>query len=164
MHEKNSQFILLRIPPHLVRLLGKIHALSIEVLRIPKIMVMVSKLVKCVFFLLIFVVILILTRILGYREALPPWEPLCTECGRSRQLNKAHIPKHIHQVFFFITDKELPKKYLIAQTTWKDMNPGFVYTLWNTSMIKELIKHKYPDMETLYNSYDHWVKRADMAR
>ena len=32
MHEKNSQFILLKIPPHVVRLLGKIHALSIEVL------------------------------------------------------------------------------------------------------------------------------------
>ena len=27
-----AQFILLQIPPHLVRLLGKIHALSIEVL------------------------------------------------------------------------------------------------------------------------------------
>ena len=33
MDEKNSQFILLKIPPNLVRLLGKIHALSIEVLR-----------------------------------------------------------------------------------------------------------------------------------
>ena len=32
MHEKNSQFILLKFQPHLVRLLGKIHALSIEVL------------------------------------------------------------------------------------------------------------------------------------
>ena len=31
MHEKNSQFILLKISPHLVRLSGKIHALSIEV-------------------------------------------------------------------------------------------------------------------------------------
>ena len=30
--KKNSQFILLKIPPHLVSLLGKIHALSIEVL------------------------------------------------------------------------------------------------------------------------------------
>ena len=32
MHDKNSQFILLKIPSHLVSLLGKIHALSIEVL------------------------------------------------------------------------------------------------------------------------------------
>ena len=32
MHEKNSQFILLKIPPNLPSLLGKIHALSIEVL------------------------------------------------------------------------------------------------------------------------------------
>ena len=30
-----AQFILLKIPPHLVRLLGKIHALSIEVLYKP---------------------------------------------------------------------------------------------------------------------------------
>ena len=34
MHEKIAQFILLKIPPHLVILLGKIHALSIQVLRI----------------------------------------------------------------------------------------------------------------------------------
>ena len=34
MHETNSQFILLKIPPHSVRLLGKIHALSIEVLNL----------------------------------------------------------------------------------------------------------------------------------
>ena len=33
MHEQNSQLILLKIPPHLVRLLGKMHALSIEVLQ-----------------------------------------------------------------------------------------------------------------------------------
>ena len=32
MKKKQSQFILLKIPPHLVRLLGKIHALSIDVL------------------------------------------------------------------------------------------------------------------------------------
>ena len=32
MHENNSQFILLKIPPPLVRLLGKIHVLGIEVL------------------------------------------------------------------------------------------------------------------------------------
>ena len=36
MHEKNSQFILLKIPPHVVSLLGKIHALSIEILLIFK--------------------------------------------------------------------------------------------------------------------------------
>ena len=33
MHENNAQFILLKIPPHFVRLLGKIHTLTIEVLR-----------------------------------------------------------------------------------------------------------------------------------
>ena len=32
MREKKSQFILLKIPPHLFRLLGKIHASGIEVL------------------------------------------------------------------------------------------------------------------------------------
>ena len=36
MHEKNSQFILLKIPPNLLGLLGKIHALSIEVLYVFK--------------------------------------------------------------------------------------------------------------------------------
>ena len=67
-------------------------------------------------------------------------------------------------MFFFITDKQLPQKYLDAQNTWKDMNPEFGYTLWNTSMVEKLINVKYPELESLYKSYDHWVKRADMAR
>lgn len=125
-------------------------------------MAVLSKGVKLFLLFFIIVIIFILARIVGYRSALPPWE--CSECPGSRPLDKAHIPKHIHQVFFFITDKELPKKYYDAQNTWRGKNPGFRYTLWNTSMVDELIKSKYPELETLYNSYDHWVKRADMAR
>ena len=42
MHEKKSQFILLKIPPNLLNLLGKIHALSIEVLVSAKAVVQVD--------------------------------------------------------------------------------------------------------------------------
>ena len=31
-------------------------------------------------------------------------------------------------------------------------------------MIEELIRSKYPDIEELYHSYTHWVRRADVAR
>ena len=125
-------------------------------------MAVLSKIIKLFLLFFILAIILFLSRIIGYRNALPPWD--CSECRGSRSLDKAHIPKHIHQVFFFVTDKVLPKKYRDAQRTWKEENADFGYTLWNATMVEDLVRRKYPELETLYNSYDHWVKRADMAR
>ena len=85
------------------------------------------------------------------------------ECIGKRLAN-ATIPQHIHQIFFFITDKELPKIYQENQKSWRTQNPGYNYTLWNATMIEELIQRKYPDIEGLYHSYKHWVRRADVAR
>ena len=133
----------------------------------PKTMVtsaMMSRLLKIAILLVLTVVLCIALRILEYQRALPDWKPVCTDCRTNSNYNTAHIPKHIHQVFFFVTDKTLPKKYVLAQDTWKQLNPGYGYTLWNTTMVDGLINEKYPHLERLYNSYDHWVKRADMAR
>ena len=85
------------------------------------------------------------------------------ECIGERRAN-ATISQHIHQIFFFITDKELPKLYQENQKSWRSQNPGYGYTLWDATMIEELIRSKYPDIEELYHSYTHWVRRADVAR
>ena len=67
-----------------------------------------------------------------------------------------NIPQHIHQVFFYITDKKLPKVYQENQNSWRNQNPGYSYTLWNVTMIEELIRNKYPEIEELYHGYNHW--------
>lgn len=43
-------------------------------------------------------------------------------------------------------------------------NPEYQYTLWNETMLDDLISSEYPDIKELYNSYDHWVKRLDVAK
>ena len=87
----------------------------------------------------------------------------CFECIGKRHSN-ATIPQRIHQLFFFITDKELPKQYQENQKSWITQNPGYDYTLWNATMIEDLIRDKYPEVQELYHGYGHWVRRADVAR
>ena len=67
------------------------------------------------------------------------------ECIGKRHSN-ATIPQYIHQIFFFITDKELPKQYQENQTSWITQNPEYDYTLWNATMIEDLIRDKYPKL------------------
>jgi mannosyltransferase OCH1-like enzyme len=80
-------------------------------------------------------------------------------------VNKSRvIPKHIHQMFFYMTDKTLPEKMNSGRKTWENNHYGFKYTLWNASMVEELLEERYPQLRDLYHSYGHWVRRADMAR
>ena len=80
-----------------------------------------------------------------------------------RQPNST-IPRNLHQVFFFITDNELPRKYAENQESWIKQNPEYHYTLWNATMIEQLIQDSYPEISELYHSYGHWIRRADVAR
>ncbi|XP_060600780.1 uncharacterized protein LOC132754202 [Ruditapes philippinarum] len=63
-----------------------------------------------------------------------------------------------------MTDKTLPERLNSARKTWEYNHNGFKYTLWNASMVEELLEERYPQLRDLYHSYDHWVRRADMAR
>ena len=85
-----------------------------------------------------------------------------TTIGKRRP--NSTIPKNIHQVYFFITDKELPKKYVENQESWIKQNPDYHYTLWNATMIEQLIQDNYPEVAELYHSYGHWIRRSDVAR
>lgn len=74
------------------------------------------------------------------------------------------IPRHIHQVFLFETSQQVPDKLSQAQKTCIEENPSFKYTFWNKTMVDRLVDTHYPELKELYYSYDHWVKRADVAR
>lgn len=87
----------------------------------------------------------------------------CSECTDS--LNKInYIPKIIHQIFFYISDNKIPDNLASAQRSWQLYNSDFQYILWNSSMVDNLIKQKYPSQWSVYRSYGHWVQRADFAR
>ena len=87
----------------------------------------------------------------------------CLDCNNSvNRIN--YIPRIIHQVFFYISDDEIPEKLQTAQRSWHLFNPDFQYILWNSSMVDNLIKQHYPSQWKVYRSYSHWVQRADFAR
>lgn len=71
------------------------------------------------------------------------------------------IPRHIHQVFF---SKEIPENFLAAQRTCRDMHKDFEYTFWDREMVDSLVQQHYPGLQELFDSYGHWVNRADVAR
>lgn len=71
------------------------------------------------------------------------------------------IPKVIHQVMF---NRSIPKPYLDAREQCNRLNKGFVSILWNKTMVDQLVRTHYPFIHSLFDSYDIWVKRADVAR
>lgn len=90
----------------------------------------------------------------------------CASCPINRIETSSHgkIPHHLHQIFFFETSETLPEKLKNAKRSWIQRHPKYSYTLWNKTSIDWLITKEYPFLKTLYNSYGHWVRRADVAR
>lgn len=91
-------------------------------------------------------------------------ESLCTSTHDFNVNKSQTLPRHIHQMFFYMTDKTLPERLDSARLTWENQHSGFSYTLWNSSMVDKLINESYPQLRDLYYGYSHWVRRADMAR
>ena len=86
----------------------------------------------------------------------------CPKCVEVRKNEK--IPKHIHQVFFSVDGSPMPQRYVENQKSWKEKHPGFEYTIWNISMVGELIDKEYKHIKKLYYSYGHWIRRIDVAK
>lgn len=80
---------------------------------------------------------------------------------RNRSADRLHIPQHIHQVFF---SKEIPENFRQAQATCKEVHREYQYTFWTKDMVDTLIDEHYPNIRELFQSYPHWVNRADVAR
>ncbi|XP_060601795.1 uncharacterized protein LOC132755029 [Ruditapes philippinarum] len=90
----------------------------------------------------------------------------CAECINKKPQNPlpGKIPQHIHQIFFYETSSQLPDKLVKAKNSWIQYHPNYTYTLWNKTSINSLLEREYPFLKKLYDSYGHWVRRADVAR
>ena len=89
---------------------------------------------------------------------------LCVDCNSVKESKSSDIPLIIHQVFFGVTEKEIPQKWKLGQESWSKLNPDFKYILWNASAVEELVATMYPKLLDTYHSYGHWVQRADVSR
>ena len=87
----------------------------------------------------------------------------CDDCT-SDTLVDSPLPLRIHQVFYNINKDDLSQELQEAQQSWRLLNKQFNYTLWNESMVEELLREKYQYLEDLYYSYDRWIHKVDMAR
>lgn len=84
----------------------------------------------------------------------------CQDCSSSYSV----LPLNIHQVYYNISQIEISPELKEAQLSWSLMNKAFKYTLWNESMVEQLLRDKYPYLENLYYSYERWIHKIDMAR
>ena len=71
------------------------------------------------------------------------------------------FPKIIHQSW---KTTELRPDYQKYSQTWKDLNPDYQHILWTDENNLKLIEEEDPSFVDSYNSYNHYIKRADAAR
>lgn len=71
------------------------------------------------------------------------------------------FPRIIHQSW---KTTELRPDYQKYSQTWKDLNPDYQHILWTDENNLNLIEEEDSSFVDSYNSYDHYIKRADAAR
>jgi hypothetical protein len=74
----------------------------------------------------------------------------------------------IHQIWFNFKDpnvvSSIPEKYVNMCQSWKEMNPKWVYVIWNEKIANVLIDTYYPQYKDLYNSFPKPIFRVDFIR
>ena len=73
------------------------------------------------------------------------------------------VTKHIHQIWLQGEDK-LPPDYKAYSAKYKELNPGWGYTLWDEKSIRDLISSKYPHLLSKWEGYEYWVMRVDLGK
>jgi mannosyltransferase OCH1-like enzyme len=71
------------------------------------------------------------------------------------------IPKIIHQTY---KSNDLPHHFKVWREECIRLNPEWEFKLWTDEDNLQLVEEHYPHMLELYNSYDWYIKRVDMAR
>jgi hypothetical protein len=75
------------------------------------------------------------------------------------------IPRIIHQIWINSeSDPEIPKEWVELSKTWKNLNPGWDYRLWQTRETAEFVAQKYPSLVDFYEAFTTNVQKSDMAR
>lgn len=77
--------------------------------------------------------------------------------------------KIIHQVWFDnITNKrnarKLFEKLRKYRESWLSKNPTWHYMCWDVKQARDLVKYRFPQHLTLYDSYQHNIQRCDAVR
>ena len=70
------------------------------------------------------------------------------------------IPRKIHQIWFSSDTVPQPG----TPESWRDLNPGWVYKLWNGEELLNLVDRHFPAFSALYRSYPNFAQRGDLAR
>lgn len=70
------------------------------------------------------------------------------------------IPRKIHQIWFSTDSGPHPG----SPETWRDMNPGWDYKLWNAGQLLDLVDRHFPAFSDLYRAYPNFAQRTDLAR
>ena len=87
----------------------------------------------------------------------------CHDCD-SESLMDSILPLRIHQIYYNINNVDLSPELKQAQQSWLILNKQFNYTLWNETMVEELLYGEYPYLKDLYYSYDRWIHKIDVAK
>ncbi|CAG2224991.1 CSG1 [Mytilus edulis] len=90
----------------------------------------------------------------------------CRETDLRKRDDISQIPRHIHQIYFDINKDGQAhlQKYQFAQQTWAKLCPDFKYTLWNQSMVDDLIKKYYPGIFKLYSNLPAWISKINVGK
>jgi len=76
------------------------------------------------------------------------------------------IPKKIHQIYFDFYGKSFEENKLFVESsnTFKELNKGYEYKLWNEKDCDELISNTFPEYYSFYKGMRHKIQKVDFAR
>ena len=78
--------------------------------------------------------------------------------------DKHMVPKTIFQTWVSTTDTPIPENTKEWRDSWKKYNPDFEYLLFDNNANLKLINTRFPELLSIYNSYDRDVMRSDLSR
>ncbi len=71
------------------------------------------------------------------------------------------IPKIIHQTW---KTSAVPQWALPTTQSWRDLNPGYTYRMWDDASAERLIREQYPELVPAFEEHMAPVQRADVFR
>lgn len=81
----------------------------------------------------------------------------------SKGNNNQRIPSQIHQIYGF-KSAVLAQEHKQKREEWITAHRNYTNSLWDEAAVKDLIKVNYPQLYSMFVSYDSWIQRADVAR
>lgn len=77
---------------------------------------------------------------------------------------RGQIPNRIHFMYGLWDDAPMPNFFKQNIKDWQESNPTYEIKVWGRADLERLVREYYPDLWTMYNSFDRRVQRADLGR